>query len=408
MFMLALACRVIVFAGGMTDSSRLFSAPDSDEYVAIARNIAAGHGFSAADAPPYRPDVRRTPVYPVLIASVLQIPHAGFRTAAAVNLLAGSVTAALTYCLGLRLFGPGPALTGGVLMALDLTSITYSVLLLTETSFTLLLVLAVLILADRSILPGHAVRAGLLLGVATLCRPIGLLLGPALLPVVAWRPSGWRAAARAYVLLNVMFAAMVLPWIVRNLMVAGVLTLSSIGAVNLYFHRAAAVEARLEARNVETVRAGWEKRFNVLSADWSERAKIEWLTRQAGDVIRSNPGVYLQAYAGGLARMAEPDTTELRQVIGVAENARASRALDAVAALQLLIVYAAAGVGLWCAARDAKSRRALLVPLTLIVYFILTAGPEVYARFRVPIMPYIALLSGVGVHGLRARRRERA
>jgi hypothetical protein len=123
--------------------------------------------------------------------------------------------------------------------------------------------------------------------------------------------------------------------------------------------------------------------------------------------LRRNPAVYVRAYIGGLARMAGPDTNELRQVMGVTAGSRASRALDAVAALQLPIVYLAAGVGLWDAVRDAERRRALFVPLTLIAYFILTAGPEAYARFRVPVMPFIALLAGVGVHRLRARLGER-
>ena len=59
-FAIALAGRLIPWLAAAPDLARLFSPPDSAEYVAIGHNVAAGHGFSADSAPPYRPDLRRT------------------------------------------------------------------------------------------------------------------------------------------------------------------------------------------------------------------------------------------------------------------------------------------------------------------------------------------------------------
>ena len=72
-FVIALVCRVIPWLAAAPDPARLLSPPDSAEYVAIGHNVAAGHGFSADPAPPYRPDLRRTPGYPSLLAGAFLI-----------------------------------------------------------------------------------------------------------------------------------------------------------------------------------------------------------------------------------------------------------------------------------------------------------------------------------------------
>ena len=53
-----------------THPDRLLAEEDSAEYAQLARNLAGGHGFSQAAQPPYEPDVRRTPVYPAVLAAV--------------------------------------------------------------------------------------------------------------------------------------------------------------------------------------------------------------------------------------------------------------------------------------------------------------------------------------------------
>ena len=86
-FVIALACRVIPWLAAAPDPARLLSPPDSAEYVAIGHNVAAGHGFSADAAPPYRPDLRRTPAYPSLLAGAFLMPTGGLRLA---SLLGGA------------------------------------------------------------------------------------------------------------------------------------------------------------------------------------------------------------------------------------------------------------------------------------------------------------------------------
>ncbi|MCA1554241.1 MAG: glycosyltransferase family 39 protein, partial [Chloroflexi bacterium] len=241
---LGLALRLALFAWALPTPTRFLNQPDSGEYDLLAQNLLTGHGFSQSSAAPFAPDLRRTPVYPALLAVVSALTQHNLLAAILLNIAFGTVTILLTFVVARVWLDERAALFASLLLALDVTSITYNNLLLTETTFTLLLVLSVCVLLMNT---RHTRRAplvsGLLLGVATLCRPIGIFLSLALLPTFAWRArrTGWMRAALDYALLNVGFAFVVGLWLVRNMLTFGVIDISSLGAVNLYFHRAAFV-----------------------------------------------------------------------------------------------------------------------------------------------------------------------
>jgi 4-amino-4-deoxy-L-arabinose transferase-like glycosyltransferase len=404
---IALMCRVIPWLAAAADPARVLSPPDSAEYVAIGHNVAAGHGFSADPAPPYRPDLRRTPTYPSLLAGAFLMPNGGLRLASLLGVLAGAASVAATCWIAARLFGRSAALIGGLLLAFDLTSISYSVVIMTEALFTLLLVAGVIVLMKRPSGSGVSIRGGLLLGCATLCRPAGLLLAPVSLPVCAWQQSGAGRIARDYLRVNAVFLVVLLLWIGRNFVVAGTPTLSSIWSVNLYFHRAAAVEARLEGRTVNEVRDRSERRFQSLSRSLSEADKLEWMTGHAREVIAAHPWTYVLITVDGFVYMMESDTSELRRLFGLHEGSAALRAIDVSASVQLWILYPAAAIGLLAAWRDPDRRRAALIPVAFIAYFVFVSGPEAYARFRVPVMPFLAILGGLGIEQVVVWIRER-
>jgi 4-amino-4-deoxy-L-arabinose transferase-like glycosyltransferase len=406
-FVVALACRVTPWLAAARDPARVLSPPDSAEYVAIGRNVAAGHGFSADPAPPYRPDLRRTPTYPSLLAAAFLMPNGGLRLASLLGVLAGAASVAATCWIAARLFGRSAALIGGLLLALDLTSIGYSVVIMTEALFTLLLVAGVIVLMKRPSGSGVSIRGGLLLGCATLCRPAGILLAPVSLPVCAWQQSGAGRIARDYLRVNAAFLLVLLFWVGRNFLVAGTPTLSSIWSVNLYFHRAAAVEARLEGRTVDEVRDRWEHQFQSLSGSLSEADKLEWMTGHAREVIAAHPWTYALITLDGFVYMMESDTSELRRLFALHDGSTALRAIDLSASMQLWMLYPAAAVGLLAACRDPDRRRAALIPVAFIAYFVLVSGPEAYPRFRVPMMPFLAMLGGLGVEQVVVWIRER-
>jgi len=101
-----------------------------------------------------------------------------------------------------------------------------------------------------------------------------------------------------------------------------------------------------------------------------------------------------------------PDASELHRLLDQPEGSAGSRWLDAFAALQLWILYPAAIVGVLVALRDPSRRSATLIPLAFIVSFILVSGPEAYARFRVPVTPFLVMLGGLGIEQAVWRMRD--
>ena len=122
------------------------------------------------------------------------------------------------------------------------------------------------------------------------------------------------------------------------------------------------------------------------------------MTRHAREVIAAHPWTYVLITVDGFVYMMESDTSELRRAFRFPRGfRRLSAPSTSSASMQLWILYSAAAIGLLAAWRDPDRRRAALIPVAFIAYFRSSSpGPEAYARFRVPVMPFLAMLGGVG------------
>jgi hypothetical protein len=168
-------------------------------------------------------------------------------------------------------------------------------------------------------------------------------------------------------------------------------------ATNAYFHRAAYVAARLERRPVEIVRDEWTREFDASSSGWSEAQRIAWMNDHGRALILSHPFVYAAASAAGIARMFRPDADILPSLLGLTRDSMTWRVIFLVAWAQLAIVYALAARGTWISLK--RSSVTAFVPLGVVVYFLVLAGPEMYPRFRVPVMPALCMLAAAAVSG---------
>ncbi|MEQ1727852.1 MAG: hypothetical protein ABL982_05680 [Vicinamibacterales bacterium] len=379
------------------DPARFMDQPDSTEYVTLASNLLDGHGFTLSTRPPYEPDVRRTPVYPAVLAAVFAVAGRSPRTGALANLAIWCATL-VVIALGLRRWGTRAAVWACAWLAVDITSLVYHHLVLTETLFALLVSGVVSVLALRPRRRSTVLLAGVLLGAATLCRPIAVLLGPALLPWFGWRV--WRdgleprAALRDYVVLNVVNGVIVLAWVARNLAMAGVMTLSVVGGVNMYLHRAAHVQAALTGRDVDLVRADLERVFESQTAGMSRRDKVRWLEQHGMAVVSAHPAAYVASSTVALREMLSPDRQAVFRLLAIDAGSASGGVLLVTAWLQLLLFYAAVIAGAGVAWRVLEARSMVVLVAVVCAYFMLIGGPEMYARFRVPLMPPLALIAG--------------
>ncbi len=248
LYALALVVRLVLL-GGFADPAY----PDSFYYVDVARSLAAGHGFSVDLVWIFAEVGGTIPANPVLpiasnahwmpLASLVQVPFIWLLgpTAIASALpfaLAGALAAPLTWALA-RDAGSSRlvAVGAGILVAFPAAS---AVFMAQPDNFGLYqpLVAGALWMGARG-LRGHArsfALGGLLVGLATLARNDGVLVGAALGLAFAWdRWRAWRSGGTrrpaiplwAAVACFALFLVVVAPWLARQLAVFGSLSPSS-------------------------------------------------------------------------------------------------------------------------------------------------------------------------------------
>lgn len=433
LFLAALVLRLLLFAF-IAPEPRKFYTYDSDGYERRAMNLLRYGQFASEAAPPLTPDLDRTPVYPLYLAAVFGLAGRQPWLAVLLQLLLGSLTAAAAYLLARELRLPHRAgLLAGLAVALDPVSALSATRLLTETIFTLLVVLGALLLVRhlQTLGPGWGLAAAGALALAALTRPIAQFLPLALLPLYAF--AEWRAGRRAALAGAALFLAVSLvltySWAYRNYRVAGIFTLSTISDTNLVYYRARAVLADVERISQDEAWARLEAEVAAAAPAGATPAELVAAQRRiALAIFRAHPVETVEMLLKGVGRIfvdpgytlictaLDPTTTAFDCFPGASsmnEPGLLGKALGRAAQMspaQLLALgWSAALLGaLYCggllgAAAMLRERRwlALALLLLLVGYFVgLAAGAEANSRFRIPALPFIALIAGHGAHTL--------
>lgn len=241
---------------------RLGSAMDVDSfrYLEIAKNVAAGKGFSFTDlAGRLMPDFSRTPLFPALIALALKLTGS---EVAAVGLVlwvqrlawAGAVALALPACVSAADRVRRWAVVGKVVLLFSPVVLYHSALLLTD----LLYAAGVLWLLRLSLLALGSGRrcglAGFAQGALTLLRPMHLWAATILAaPWIRGRP---RAALVVFVGCSLVLPGM---WMARNAYWGSPGVLSAVSGRSLALHREAVM--REMATSAEGDLPGEEGKF---------------------------------------------------------------------------------------------------------------------------------------------------
>lgn len=423
--LVALLLRGVMLVVVSYHPERLFHR-DTGSYVRPALNLLAGHGFSQQEAPPYTPDARRTPVYPLFVALFYGVFGQHPLLVAGGQVLVSALTAGLVYLLGARLLPEWEARLGGLLLAFSLGSIVYSLYILTETLFTLLL------LGMTWALVGYREKrlkrwlsgAGLLGGVAMLCRPVALFYPLVAAPLVAFAQRGqWRKRILAALLLLGVAGLVVAPWLLRNYRLIGSPTLSTVSSDNMLLFNAVSLEADLRGVGQAEVRAEMVERAKRELArqsgadDEARQVRLygEWSRR----IILAHPWRYLGVHLKNDLNSLLPNVTEFLELLGVTQGGKGTLSVlnqyglwaavrhyfeGQVWLLGLLLplvgllglTYLGVLVGLTVLARR-KAWFSLALLLLPIAYFLLIPGASSHPRFRVPVMPYVCLLAGTGL-----------
>ena len=402
--------------------------PDSASYERLGNGLLAGTAYRSTSVD--EAELFRPPGYPAFIALAYGLLGRNAGSLALLQLGLGGLIIFLIYDLGLRLHSPTAGLVAAGLYALDPFSALWSLAILSETLFTVLVVVSLygLIRWQLERRAAWLVLAGLAGGVSALVRPIGVLLLPlwALITFLMdwrrWRPeksTSLKASVRSTLIFGVAFLLVVMPWSVRNKIIWDVLGVSSVSTRNLERYLAPAVIVERDGVSLEEARSNLTPPTGL-----SNPSRAAWYA----EVIWSNPLHYARAHLKGMLRtiagieyirwfefLEQPAeraglllALEAGDRIGILERFAAKIANQPIVAVAVLIslgyqilLYIAALLGF----RRLNRRRPWTVALLAATGAILILVPGVVGedRFRVPVQPILALMAGVAVRLKRTR-----
>jgi len=375
---------------------------DEQHYSRLASNLLAGNGFAsgAGQLTSIRP-----PLYPGFLAAVWSVAGPlNFQAVRICQCILALATSALVYLLGARTHGTTVARLGAALCWLYPSLIFFNVLILTETLFTFLLALFLLLAATLVQTPraATAVGCGLALGLAALTRsvlwPLPFLLCPLLAILIRERLTR-RLVLSALVLAG--YAVVVGPWAVRNTRLQGVVTIvDTMGGMNL---RMGNYEYTPEDRMWDAVSIGGDKSWvyglsGPAGQVMTEGKKEKWAQRKALEYMRAHPTVTLRR---AFIKFADFWGLEREFIAGVQNGLFGAPLWLSVGGAPLIIgiyvcVVTVGAAGIWLAPSGDKR---LQVVLLLPVVFIVAAHTIVFGhpRYHLPLIPILGLYAAATV-----------
>jgi hypothetical protein len=420
------------------ETKAVASVGDSREYIALARNLVSSHTFTRDTVPPFRPELFRTPAYPLFLA----LPFAAHRPSSIVlalslQLLLALLTVWLTWRLALELgLGPVTSAFAALLVGLSPNLAFLSSKLISETLFIPLL-LACVILLNRYRLTGRAldlIGTGICSGLLILTRPIATYFPILLAVYVLWLGTGirnWQLGIRNCCILLACASVVVAPWIIRNGRTTGRYIISTASEHNMYLYDAATVVAAEKGITIPQARdlmmAEAQKKFGSIdTADeatmWQKLAAVArphffrrpalaapvWLFGVAADFLNPISVGPLLIHAG--SSPAAGSTNLLQSSLALLVKGKVTQAFSTAwrvrvggAPLFILVVLACAAlfnlILIWFgfASLFLRRSRGLFWLLLPILYFTLLTGTVGDARFRAPIEPLLCIFAAVAL-----------
>jgi 4-amino-4-deoxy-L-arabinose transferase-like glycosyltransferase len=395
-----------------------FLAADSPSYLAPATALASDLEFEDALG---RPELFRTPGYPLLLATGIALGHP-VPIALGAQLVLSAVLILLTYRTAQRVLGSnGIAICCAWLVALEPTLALWSVKVMPETLFVVLVVgaTAAALRATESGRPGWTAAAALMASAAAYVRPIAYPL--LVLTLIALFVAGARrrGAARHAVAFFLVCVAAVGPWHARNWRVGRYAGFSTVTEYALFISVGGSIVSQRENAPFVSVRA--ERAERTPREATSDEALTYSAMRADGlRLLRSSPLAYGLTHARGVVRtLLDPGAIEYLRLFGLYPEAGGvlTRTIDeglagglrdllrrrplafwTSATLGLLLLPLVALPAMALTRPQPASRTPVLLLAGIAVYFLFAGGGVPgSSRFRVPAVPSLVLMSGLAV-----------
>jgi len=208
---------------------------DSGEYIHLAESLISGHGYAYNGLP----TAYYLPGYPTFLVVFFSIiPNILF--VQIVQIMLDVCSCFLLFRIGSLLFSERSGLFAALIWAVLPTAIVLTTFILTETLFTTLFLASITQLFYKknkilSLTSGRLFTVGILWGLCSLIKP-NLILAPVSI-ILFFILKEHRIVTKIFVRTGIIIAGMTIvvsPWIIRNYLSIGEVTLSTNGGVNFW------------------------------------------------------------------------------------------------------------------------------------------------------------------------------
>lgn len=428
-----------------TDQSKILM-PDSGSYLSTAQGLLHTGRFVLSPERADLPQLERTPGYPFFIAVIFFLFGQAYTPLILIQILISLGTIFITYLIAQRLWqNTCIAVISSGLLAFDMLSFVYSQYILTETLFTCCLCAAILawmhsIRTPRSSFIGVMI-SGILFSLTTLIRPMTYYA--IILIMLFWgfiwkthQHLSWRKTSAMMMAFLIPWVLLVGGWQMRNYVLTGCADISLIQGINLLFYRGAGIVAQQQGCSFEDARqqlgyAQYRKlrsdpnTTGALLAQYNQR----W-TREGIRLIRQHPILFFYDQARGAFRMLfETDWNSLpTYLLGDTQHTSGPAGdllhltfahyiqrwlienpqyflLFMMSVSYLILVYSGVLISFFHFIQHRSPGWPFHSFLFMIIGYVIviSAGPEAYSRFRLPLMPLLCAYAGLGVFRILCR-----
>lgn len=399
---------------------------DSRDYIDLSGSIRYNGTYTDSEG---SNDLRRPPVYPAFLALFQSSTGLHQPWVSLAQLVLASLTSLVVLWFLHRRGLTSSGLIAGWLIAISPNINLWSLTIMSEALFALLLILAFTLFVFG--LNRNSTKmisfAGVILGLATLTRPIGLvvLVLWVLFSVIASKRGWIRSRSNSIgIWLLVGGATVILPWMVRNAVIHQSFTVSDIGSHTLESFNFAIVLSEAEgiSRNDATYQLGelggtWDQ-FRWLIA----RYPLQFVKSQLAGVSRVLWGSEITRWATVCGRQDWAGFGIFRYLRkgelksgweNLVETIRTPSEflllliyiINILHTLFLLVFSIVSNVTI---KKFKIEDRSIVVLCTITVLgLVLISGAAGQARFRVPVEPFLAIIAGFGWGQISASRNRR-
>jgi 4-amino-4-deoxy-L-arabinose transferase-like glycosyltransferase len=380
----------------------------------------------------------RTPGYPVFVALLYGISWKSVWFVLLIQVFLNLVSVFLVYKIASETFTRSIGLLSAFLFAVDMHQAFFAVTLLTDTLFVFLFLATVWFLV-KSIKEGrfHVLcYSALILGVATLVRPISFLFPVVIVVFVFLARSLLLKTKVLYALAFILiFCASISPWLFHNYSKYGVAQLSSITGYNTLYYNTAYTEVYRTGKTIEDVRkeiTGQAVRQGADTTDLFSFRNSAIFSGIAKQYMMDNPVLYAKRHMMGIVNLfthlgtkpivsvfslpASDVKSELTggggiftQIETFYRTKSAAEVIISIFLVAYLLVNYFFSVYCFAWTREKKNRFVWFFIL-IVIYFAALTGVVGVSRYRLPIMPFINILCAAGIYHFYGRfaRRQTA